>query len=201
MLKVAKTELKASRFEDDANNGLAHTAESAFELRRAIRRPDAELAISKKDVNYRAKVVQAAILLLGVPDQDHRQVRASESTKRYWRVQAAPRGCGFEVHSRFKHNWCLHRGRESYWQGWCEAAESCLRTATLTSSGRFTESRGDRDGRPNCQKHQTHRPWRRNLRSMIEAEGYTFIGARTKRKRAADSDVTMQIPPRFFKRR
>lgn len=67
-VRAAKLTLKASRHEDDANDGLVHTAETAFDMRKAIRRADAELAISKKGVNYRAKVVQAAILrAAGVP--------------------------------------------------------------------------------------------------------------------------------------
>jgi hypothetical protein len=67
-LKLAKLDLKAARFENDANDGLVHTAESAFAMRVAIRKADAELAITKAGVKYTAKVQQAAILrTAGVP--------------------------------------------------------------------------------------------------------------------------------------
>jgi len=67
-IRAAKLDLKAARFEDDTSDGLTHSEETAFEQRKRIRRADAELAIAKKGVNFRAKVVQAAILrAAGVP--------------------------------------------------------------------------------------------------------------------------------------
>ena len=68
LLKAAKRDLKAASFETDANDGLIHSAESAFAVRVAIRKADAELAIAKAGVKYTAKVQQAAILrTAGVP--------------------------------------------------------------------------------------------------------------------------------------
>jgi len=67
-IKLAKVAAKAAQFEDDANNGLVHTAESAFEIRKAIRRADCLLALEKRGVNFGAKVQQCAILrAAGVP--------------------------------------------------------------------------------------------------------------------------------------
>ena len=68
LLKPAKADLKAAHFEDDANDGLVHSAESAFDQRVKIRKADAALAIAKAGVKYTAKVQQAAILrTAGVP--------------------------------------------------------------------------------------------------------------------------------------
>lgn len=61
-LTLAKLDLKASRFDTDECDGLAHTHESAFEHRIRIRRADFELALAKRGVNFGAKVQQAAIL-------------------------------------------------------------------------------------------------------------------------------------------
>ncbi len=61
-VRVGKLVLRASQYDDDAHDGLSHTAESAFEIRKAIRKADAELAISKKGVKWTAKIQQAAIL-------------------------------------------------------------------------------------------------------------------------------------------
>jgi len=67
-VKVAKQALKVAQFTTDDEEGLAHTKETAFAVRCAIRRGEAELAISKRGVNFGAKVQQAAILrAAGVP--------------------------------------------------------------------------------------------------------------------------------------
>lgn len=67
-LAEAKLICKAARFEDDVNTGLVHTEESAFEMRKAIRKADAELALFKVGPKFTAKVQQAAILrAAGVP--------------------------------------------------------------------------------------------------------------------------------------
>jgi hypothetical protein len=67
-LKLTKLDLKVAKFDTDENEGLSHTAESAFATRVAIRRADAVLAISKKGPNFGAKIQQAAILrAAGVP--------------------------------------------------------------------------------------------------------------------------------------
>jgi DNA polymerase I-like protein with 3'-5' exonuclease and polymerase domains len=68
LLKTAKLVVKAAAFETDEFDGLVHTAESAFEIRKAIRRADCLLALEKKGVNFGAKVQQCAILrAAGVP--------------------------------------------------------------------------------------------------------------------------------------
>jgi hypothetical protein len=68
LLKPAKADLKAAKFEEDANDGLVHSAESAFDQRVKIRKADAALAVAKAGVKYTAKVQQAAILrTAGVP--------------------------------------------------------------------------------------------------------------------------------------
>ena len=67
-VKLAKKQLAISQFDTDENDGLPHTSESAFEIRRSIRRGEAELAIAKKGVNFGAKIQQCAILrAAGVP--------------------------------------------------------------------------------------------------------------------------------------
>jgi DNA polymerase I-like protein with 3'-5' exonuclease and polymerase domains len=67
-VKAAKQALKVAQFTTDDEEGLAHTKETSFAVRCAIRRGEAELAISKKGVNFGAKVQQAAILrAAGVP--------------------------------------------------------------------------------------------------------------------------------------
>lgn len=65
---AAKLAVKAAQFDDDEYDGLPHTAESAFEIRCAIRKAEARLAIEKRGVNFGAKVQQCAILrAAGVP--------------------------------------------------------------------------------------------------------------------------------------
>lgn len=65
---AAKQAVKVAVFEDDAYNGLVHTAESAFEIRKAIRKAEAQETIAKEGVNFGAKVQQCAILrAAGVP--------------------------------------------------------------------------------------------------------------------------------------
>jgi hypothetical protein len=67
-IKTAKLDLKAAQFDTDECAGLSHTHESAFAQRMKIRRADFELALSKREVNFGAKVQQAAILrVAGVP--------------------------------------------------------------------------------------------------------------------------------------
>lgn len=67
-VKAAKQAVKVAQYVTDEEDGLPHTDETAFALRCKIRRAEAELAISKKGVNYGAKVQQAAILrAAGVP--------------------------------------------------------------------------------------------------------------------------------------
>jgi hypothetical protein len=67
-VKLAKQQLAIAQFDADENDGLPHTAESAFAIRHAIRRAQAILAIEKKGVNFGAKVQQCAILrAAGVP--------------------------------------------------------------------------------------------------------------------------------------
>jgi hypothetical protein len=67
-VKLAKYQAAAAQYDTDVYDGLPHTAESAFEIRHAIRRAQAVLALEKKGVNFGAKVQQCAILrAAGVP--------------------------------------------------------------------------------------------------------------------------------------
>jgi hypothetical protein len=67
-VKLAKYQVAAAQYDTDVYDGLPHTAESAFEIRHAIRRAQAVLALEKKGVNFGAKVQQCAILrAAGVP--------------------------------------------------------------------------------------------------------------------------------------
>jgi len=67
-VKAAKQAVKVAQYVTDEEDGLPHTDETATAVRRAIRRAEADLAISKKGVNFGAKVQQAAILRAsGVP--------------------------------------------------------------------------------------------------------------------------------------
>jgi DNA polymerase I-like protein with 3'-5' exonuclease and polymerase domains len=68
LVKDKKKQLAAAQYESDEFDGLIHSAESALDIRCAIRRAQAELAISKKGINFGAKVQQCAILrAAGVP--------------------------------------------------------------------------------------------------------------------------------------
>ena len=182
MLKVAKTELKASRFEDDANNGLAHTAESAFELRRAIRRADAELAISKKGVNYRAKVVQAAILrAAGVP--------LIKTTGKSGLPQIDKEVlAGFKRHpsaAAVLKYILVSSTIGVYIEGESRIGKGGVKPLIVSSDGyihpqwTIHKITGRWGSSPNCQNWSKRAGGgEENLRSMIEApEGYTFIGA------------------------
>lgn len=68
IVKEKKLALAASRFVSDEEDGLAHTEETAYAVRHAIRKAQAIMAIEKKGVNFGAKVQQCAILrAAGVP--------------------------------------------------------------------------------------------------------------------------------------
>lgn len=67
-VKLAKRALAAAQFVSDDEDGLAHTTETAYAVRHAIRKAQAIMAIEKKGVNFGAKVQQCAILrAAGVP--------------------------------------------------------------------------------------------------------------------------------------
>jgi hypothetical protein len=67
-VKETKLVLAASQYVTDEEDGLAHTAETAYAVRHAIRRAQAIMAIDKRGVNFGAKVQQCAILrAAGVP--------------------------------------------------------------------------------------------------------------------------------------
>lgn len=67
-VKASKQAVKVAKYLTDEEDGLPYNTERAFDVRHAIRRAEAELAISKKGVNFGAKVQQAAILRAsGVP--------------------------------------------------------------------------------------------------------------------------------------
>jgi DNA polymerase I-like protein with 3'-5' exonuclease and polymerase domains len=67
-VKETKLVLAASQYVTDEEDGLAHTTETAYAVRHAIRRAQAIMAIDKRGVNFGAKVQQCAILrAAGVP--------------------------------------------------------------------------------------------------------------------------------------
>lgn len=67
-VKIAKADVRNAQFIGDEMDGLAYTADRAYEVRMAIRRQQFLLALEKKGVNYGAKVQQSAILrTAGVP--------------------------------------------------------------------------------------------------------------------------------------
>jgi hypothetical protein len=67
-VKQTKMALAVAQFVSDDEDGLAHTTETAYAVRHAIRKAQAIMAIDKKGVNFGAKVQQCAILrAAGVP--------------------------------------------------------------------------------------------------------------------------------------
>jgi hypothetical protein len=67
-VKQTKMALAVAQFVADDEDGLAHTTETAYAVRHAIRKAQAIMAIEKKGVNFGAKVQQCAILrAAGVP--------------------------------------------------------------------------------------------------------------------------------------
>lgn len=67
-VKEKKLALGAAQYVPDEEDGLAHTVETAYAVRHAIRRAQAILAVEKRGVNFGAKVQQCAILrAAGVP--------------------------------------------------------------------------------------------------------------------------------------
>jgi hypothetical protein len=190
-IKVAKAESKAAQFEDDANNGLIHTEDSAFAIRKAIRRADAELAISKKGVNFGAKVQQAAILrAAGVP--------LTKTTGKSGLPQVDKEVlAGFQRHEAAKAllKYTLVKSTITvYMEGEKRAGKGGTKSkpVLVTESGyihpewNIHKISGRWGSSPNVQNWSKHAGGgAENLRTMIEApQGYIFVGADQKQLEA-----------------
>ena len=189
-VKLAKQALKVAQFTTDDEEGLAHTKETAFEVRCKIRRAEAELAISKKGVNFGAKVQQAAILrAAGVPL--HRTTEKTglpkidkEVLEAYSRHTAARALLSYIL---------VRKTIETYIEGEKRAGKKGETRAVMVSSDGYLHPlwtvhkiTGRWGSSPNVQN------WSKragggaeNLRSMIEApDGYTLVGADQKQLEA-----------------
>lgn len=190
-VKLAKQAVKVAQFTTDEEEGLAHTKETAFEVRCKIRRAEAELAISKKGVNFGAKVQQAAILrAAGVPL--HRTTEKTGLPKIDKEV--------LEVYSRHTAARALlsyiltRKTIETYIEGETRAGKGKGETrAVVVSADSYLHPlwtvhkiTGRWGSSPNVQN------WSKragggaeNLRAMIEApEGYILVGADQKQLEA-----------------
>ena len=191
LLKAAKQAVKVAQYVRDEEDGLAHTEETAANVRRAIRRAEAELAISKKGVNFGAKVQQAAILrAAGVPL--HRTTEKTGLPKIDKEILEAHRR---HAAAKALLSYILTRKTiETYIEGEKRAGKGkgTTRPVIVGEDGYIHplwtvhKITGRWGSSPNCQN------WSKragggaeNLRSMIEApDGYTLVGADQKQLEA-----------------
>jgi hypothetical protein len=183
LMKAAKADLKAARFEDDANDGLIHSVESAFDQRVKIRKADAALAVAKAGVKFTAKVQQAAILrTAGVPltevtDKSKLPKIDKDILERFSRHPSAKALLRF-VRVSSTINVYIEGDKRAAKGGGKNKPVMVTESGYLNPSWIVHKITGRWGSSPNVQN------WSKragggaeNLRSMIEApEGYTFVG-------------------------
>ena len=184
LLKLAKIDLKVALFEADTNDGLLHSAESAFEMRKAIRAFDAEKAYAKAGVKYTAKVQQAAILrAAGVPltevtDKAKLPRIDKDILERFSRHPSAKALLKFVLVSSTI-NVYIEGEKRAGKTGGKSKPVMVTETGYLNPQWAIHKITGRWGSSPNVQNWSKRAGGgEENLRAMIEAPaGYTFVGA------------------------